>query len=442
MALSLPNNPDLERFRHDARRLQRLVRTGDDRALALVEAHHPAGPDDPGRFQLADAQLVVARRYGFASWPKLVEYLDLAEPLRPGIPPTIPTATGSGRAVQRAGLPAYSENDDPDRWSSPPRSGRIARTCCPAVSAPRPPPAIRRPSRTICGAIDPSPARAGRPVPVGSADVPGVLAGPPVRSARDREVLLRSGADPDAGYLWLGLPTPFTVLTGCFGEGEQGPGRQPRHPHGEPAGPAAAGTRCRTRTTVKPCTTGCSTGTTTICACCSSIGLGTGDGGVWKRRLGDAVDTPAEMMQRQVDWAASHGFVNDWPCSRRTGSAVRVDRDPRSGRRHIHRAGAPETATESSPPARTSTRSRTAAPRCTTSPGSVMWRWSGTCWPPVRIRTSSTTPTTPHRWAGRNTASSRRRRRCSARSPTRQPRRRRLSGSINPEQPRPGHQVA
>ena len=43
--------------------------------------------------------------------------------------------------------------------------------------------------------------------------------------------LARNGADPNAGYLWHGLPTPFTVLTGVFGEGEAGPRRQPRHPH-------------------------------------------------------------------------------------------------------------------------------------------------------------------------------------------------------------------
>jgi len=44
-------------------------------------------------------------------------------------------------------------------------------------------------------------------------------------------LLLAAGADPNTGYLWHGLPTPFTVLTGVFGEGELGPVRQPRHPH-------------------------------------------------------------------------------------------------------------------------------------------------------------------------------------------------------------------
>ena len=43
--------------------------------------------------------------------------------------------------------------------------------------------------------------------------------------------LLQAGADPNAGYLWHGLPTPFTVLTGVFGEGELGPVRRPGSPH-------------------------------------------------------------------------------------------------------------------------------------------------------------------------------------------------------------------
>ena len=41
------------------------------------------------------------------------------------------------------------------------------------------------------------------------------------------------GADAGAGYLWHGHEPPFTALTGAFGEGEGGPGRQPRHPQWE-----------------------------------------------------------------------------------------------------------------------------------------------------------------------------------------------------------------
>ncbi|MEO5724645.1 MAG: hypothetical protein ABIQ39_03250 [Ilumatobacteraceae bacterium] len=46
--------------------------------------------------------------------------------------------------------------------------------------------------------------------------------------------LLDAGADPNAGYLWHGLPAAFTVLTGLLGEGEQGPRVQPHRRRGGP----------------------------------------------------------------------------------------------------------------------------------------------------------------------------------------------------------------
>ena len=83
MAASLPNNPSLERFRRDARRLQRAVRVGVPHAVSLVERYHPDGRRvDRSAFTLSAAQLVVARGYGFASWPRLRHYLELAAELR------------------------------------------------------------------------------------------------------------------------------------------------------------------------------------------------------------------------------------------------------------------------------------------------------------------------------------------------------------------------
>ena len=53
-------------------------------------------------------------------------------------------------------------------------------------------------------------------------------------AVRDAVVeLTGAGADPGAGYLWHGHEPPFTALTGAFGEGEGGPGNQPRHPQWE-----------------------------------------------------------------------------------------------------------------------------------------------------------------------------------------------------------------
>ena len=39
---------------------------------------------------------------------------------------------------------------------------------------------------------------------------------PADRFLRSAKLLLEAGADPNAGYLWLGLPTPFTALTGVL----------------------------------------------------------------------------------------------------------------------------------------------------------------------------------------------------------------------------------
>src|SRR5262245_11267432 len=67
----LPVRPHLDQLKHQAKDLLRAIKNGDLAATAeLLERHpHPPGPD---RVKLADAQLVLARSYGVASWPRLV----------------------------------------------------------------------------------------------------------------------------------------------------------------------------------------------------------------------------------------------------------------------------------------------------------------------------------------------------------------------------------
>jgi hypothetical protein len=73
----LPPRPNLEFERKEAKVLLRRLRAGDPDSLARVRGQHSAlEPSIPDRFQLADAQLVIAREYGFASWPKLVRYFS------------------------------------------------------------------------------------------------------------------------------------------------------------------------------------------------------------------------------------------------------------------------------------------------------------------------------------------------------------------------------
>jgi hypothetical protein len=72
----LPPSPDLALVRKEAKRLLRAAQAGDPAVLRRADS---AFPVRPARFRLANAQFVVAREYGFASWPKLVAYFTTWE---------------------------------------------------------------------------------------------------------------------------------------------------------------------------------------------------------------------------------------------------------------------------------------------------------------------------------------------------------------------------
>src|SRR5581483_7722113 len=120
--------------------------------------------------------------------------------------------------------------------------------------------------------------------------------------------LLAAGADPNAGYLWHGLATPFTVLTGVFGEGELGPVRQPRHPHSLAlarllleAGADPNDGQALYNRMFQP-------GNDHL-ALLIEFGLGSGDGGPWRQRLGDALDSPAGLVRGELAWAITHDMA-------------------------------------------------------------------------------------------------------------------------------------
>ena len=133
-----------------------------------------------------------------------------------------------------------------------------------------------------------------------------VRQGDPYGAAR---LLLDAGADPDAGVLLGGEVPPFTVLTGCFGEGEQGPGRQPRHPQGE-ALAALLLERGADPDDGQTLYNRMFSRDDSHLRLLLAHGLGRGDGGVWRRRLGERQDTPQRMVALQVDWAQAHGLTD------------------------------------------------------------------------------------------------------------------------------------
>ena len=77
----LPSAPSLEYERKEAKALLKDIRAGRAAALHRVQVAHPASLRDrqPSALKLADAHHVIAREYGFASWPRLVEYFEEME---------------------------------------------------------------------------------------------------------------------------------------------------------------------------------------------------------------------------------------------------------------------------------------------------------------------------------------------------------------------------
>src|SRR6266550_293627 len=100
MSKSLPSRPNLEQLKHQAKDLLKQFLAGEPVAVDRVREFHPkrllsrpsatlssaqSGGEGRGKevpvkgeqsFRLHDAQLVIAREYGFASWPKLKEHIE------------------------------------------------------------------------------------------------------------------------------------------------------------------------------------------------------------------------------------------------------------------------------------------------------------------------------------------------------------------------------
>jgi hypothetical protein len=75
----------LTHLRHQAKELLTKKNAGDEQAVRRFEEAHPrfnlkSGVGECGKkMTLADAQLVIAREYGFASWPKLKQHVEELE---------------------------------------------------------------------------------------------------------------------------------------------------------------------------------------------------------------------------------------------------------------------------------------------------------------------------------------------------------------------------
>src|SRR4029453_1676727 len=91
--LYFPQDPSLDHLRGQARTLLRKLREGDEHARGLFAQSHPRPPATP---RLADAQLALARAYGFTSWPDLRRHLDVVTELSRPPPQVAAPAPGRG----------------------------------------------------------------------------------------------------------------------------------------------------------------------------------------------------------------------------------------------------------------------------------------------------------------------------------------------------------
>ncbi len=305
----LPEQPSLAQLRKKARELHRAVRAGDDAALAHVAEHDPDADVDAGSFALNRAQLVVARHHGFPSWARLVRQLQAVERYT-RVPDDVARRDDPADEFLRLACLTYGD-DDPGRRADARAllraSPDLARTSIHAAAATADATLVE----DLLSRDSSLARREGGPFGwepllylAAARHDPHVGLDAVTRTAR---ALLAAGADPNAGYLWHGLPSPFTVLTLTFGGGELGPVRQPHHPHAnalarvlldagaDPNDGQALYNRMFERDDDH-------------LVLLFEHGLGTGDGGPWRRRLPDLVDDPGTLVREQLGWAVTHGM--------------------------------------------------------------------------------------------------------------------------------------
>ena len=140
----LPDRPNLDQLRRQARELLRAATHNEPSAVARLGVVS-------GRITLSAAQLALAREYGYRNWPALkveVERRRLSQPagkspsgddeqVLVGVPGKRWSFGGAARITTSAGVPCF-----PKRWSSAPVTPCCTRLSCQAPARPpggRPP---------------------------------------------------------------------------------------------------------------------------------------------------------------------------------------------------------------------------------------------------------------------------------------------------------------
>jgi hypothetical protein len=300
----LPDDPSLEWLKGRAKRLRREYAdpAADHHALAveLVTTYDPPAPS--GDLPLSRAQRVLARAFGFAGWPRLREYLTALDTFAR---PMDASAADDGPAdrLLRRGTLSYSE------WSDV-EDARAMLAADPALAT------ASAYTMAACGRAeeltellreDPTlVTRQGGPhrwEPLLYACYSRVGTGDAVATVR---ALLHAGADPNAGFLWRRLPSPFTALTGVLGGGERG---EPPHRDSVAlanllldAGADPNDNQAFYNRMFEP--------DDSHLPPLLSHGAGHPHPSPWRDRLGGAYPTPGEMIGEHLRCAAERGYTH------------------------------------------------------------------------------------------------------------------------------------
>jgi len=82
----LPDHPNLEQYKKQAKELYRGVADRTPAAIDRIRRHHPrfgpAGSDSLSTLSLSDAQLVLAREHGYESWPEFAKQIETLRVIR------------------------------------------------------------------------------------------------------------------------------------------------------------------------------------------------------------------------------------------------------------------------------------------------------------------------------------------------------------------------
>lgn len=228
-------------IQREAQELYESCKSGTAEARKEVRRFDPAAVPgtDPSSVDLQDARNALARSYGFPGWAQVERYFDTVEQYArsPNTEPDLAemgNAAGLADAFLRLACLTQGAQDHPSRWTRA-RAMLHANPELPRVNV-----------YAAAAAGDVSAVGDFLRKEPGLANTPGGPHGwePLMYVAYSRlddgskgpsavevaRLLLAHGADPNAGYLWAGFPCPYTVLTGLFGEGENGPARCPQHP--------------------------------------------------------------------------------------------------------------------------------------------------------------------------------------------------------------------